>query len=281
MVTNIFNLQPKDRTMQSPQSNIVGSCESLGRKRALCVIDPFLAEYSERWPRHHLLQIGIDYRHQRIELQGCIKDAKNMVTFLTGKRLSPSLIAAVYWHSVYQNTVIRTKISQCLRTRRTINPQKKIYWMPCPRLSRVPRRTIHYFFTVRLTASFLFVSKIYHSHSDSGHGGQIPDKNDDEDDGEDEGFSIALFYSLNNLLTVHILEDIECFDSSIIIDDVGFFPCINYHPWARQLFRYSGYTRNTPVPAFRVPAYGMSLLQAMCFDDLSDTHCHYTRLCSM
>lgn len=185
----------------------------------------------------------------------------------------------MYWHSVYQNTVIRTKISQCLRTRRPLNPRKRIYWMPCPRLLRVPRRTIRFFFTVRLNASFLFVSKIYHLHSDSGHGGQVLDTNGDEVDGEDEGFSIASFYSLDNLLTVHILEDIECFDSSVIIDDVS--SCINYRPWARQLFRYSGYTQNTPIPAFRVPAYGMSFLQAKCFDDLSDTHCHYTRLCSM
>ncbi|PBK88892.1 hypothetical protein ARMGADRAFT_345497 [Armillaria gallica] len=162
MVTNIFNLQSKDRIMQSLQTNIIGSCESSGRKRALC--------------------IGIDYRRQRIELQGCIKDAKSIVKFLTE-----------HGYRAQDITLLTDETDD--------KPTKENILNALTSLVKGAQKNdslfLHY----------------------SGHGGQVPDQDDDEDDGEDEGSSITLFHSLDNLLTVHILEDIECFDSSVIIDD--------------------------------------------------------------
>ncbi|KAK0235287.1 metacaspase [Armillaria nabsnona] len=128
--------------MQSPQSNNRGSCESSGCKRALC--------------------IGIDYRHQRIELQGCIKDAKSMVKFLTE-----------HGYQAQDITMLTDEMDD--------KPTKENILNALSSLVKGAQKNdslfLHY----------------------SGHGGQVPDKNDDEDDGED--------------------EDIECFDSSVIIDD--------------------------------------------------------------
>ncbi|KAK0240980.1 hypothetical protein EDD85DRAFT_786757 [Armillaria nabsnona] len=54
---------------------------------------------------------------------------------------------------------------------------------------------------------------------DSGHGGQVPDKNGDEIDQNDEGFSIAYFLLVGQSADNHAFEDILCYDSLIIIDD--------------------------------------------------------------
>ncbi len=95
----------------------------------------------------------------------------------------------------------------------------------------MPSRTIHFFFTVRFASSFQFVSKTYRLHSDSGHGGQVSDKNGDEIDKNDESLSITSFSLIGQSADNPSLEDILCYDSSIIIDDVS--TNINHHPRAR------------------------------------------------
>ncbi|KAK0186608.1 caspase domain-containing protein [Armillaria mellea] len=140
--------QPEYGTMQSPQSNNVGSRESLERKRALC--------------------IGIDYRHQKDELEGCIKDAKSISDFLKERG--------------YQTQDITT-----LTDETNDKPTKDNILKALSSLVKDAQ-----------TGDLLFLHY-------SGHGGQVPDKNGDEEDKEDE---------------VHILEDIECLDSSVITDDV-------------------------------------------------------------
>ncbi|KAK0473360.1 caspase domain-containing protein [Armillaria novae-zelandiae] len=122
--------QAEDRTMQSPQSKNAGSPESPGRKRALC--------------------IGIDYRRESIELEGCVKDAKNISDFLKK-------------HGYQDITMLTDETDD--------KPTKK---------------NILKFLTLLVDGALTNDSLFLHY---SGHGSQVIDKNGDESDGEDEGIN--------------------------------------------------------------------------------------------